>query len=361
MKNIAILTFSRACNYGAVLQAYALKKYLEGKKYNVQILNYKQSSIDNSSKIFQWKNKSGNISVRELISTLVYLKFRISRKLKFWQFSYKYLDRDTKVIHTHKDIPTNFDIYIHGSDQLWNPKLVGFDKVYWGYYKIKNDSYRITYAMSFESDSILKLRHENIKEALDHFKYISLREDFLIDRLLPFTQKNLYSVLDPTLLVNPNIWDKLYKKRNVKPYLFFYQVGVTALNKQIIDYISSKLKLKIKVVSGPILRRNIYKNNPSPKEFLTLLYNASFVVSTSFHATTFAIIFKKQFYTVAANSGSDVRYYSMLSKLSLNDRIINKIEDIDLSKTIDFCNVDIKLKKLRRESERYLEEALQYE
>lgn len=361
MKNIAILTFSRACNYGAVLQAYALKKYLEGKKYNVQILNYKQPFIDNSGKIFQWKNKFGNVSVRTLISTLVYLKFRISRKLNFLRFSYKYLDRDTKVIYTYKEIPTNFDIYIHGSDQLWNPKLVGFDKVYWGYYKIKSDSYRITYAMSFESDSISKQKQHDIKDALNNFKYISIREDFLIDSLSSFTKKNIYSVLDPTLLVNPNIWEKLYVKRNAKPYLLFYQVGVTDLNKQIINYISSRLKLKVKVISGPILRKNIYKNNPSPEEFLTLLYNASFIVSTSFHATTFAIIFKKQFYTIAANSGSDVRYYSLLSKLSLNDRIINKKDDIDLTKNIDYNNVSIKLEKLKIASEKYLTKALQDE
>lgn len=361
MKSIAILTFSRACNYGAVLQAYALKKYLENKNYNVQIINYKQKDIENSSKIFLWKDSNRKFSIRALISSLVYLKFRLSRKLKFWRFSCKYLDRNSKIIHTYKDIPTNFDIYIHGSDQLWNPKLVGFDKVYWGYYKIKNNSYRITYAMSFESNSISKLRQNDIKDALNNFKYISLREDFLIDNLSPFTQKNIYSVLDPTLLVNSNIWEKFCVKRNTKPYLLFYQVGVTDLNKHIINDISNKLNLKIKVVSGPILRRNFYKNNPSPEEFLTLLYNASFIVSTSFHATTFAIIFKKQFYTIAANSGSDIRYYSLLSKLSLSDRIINKKDDVDLSKHIDYNNVSIKLEKLKKESEEYLTKALQDE
>lgn len=350
MLRIAILTFSRACNYGAVYQAYSLKSYLEKMGHKVYILDYRQKNIENSYSSFSIANILKK--PKYLLSTIAYFYFRKNRNMQFKRFRKQYLNLSNPIYEIN-DI-NEYDLYIHGSDQLWNPKLVGYDKIFWGFYNSYNGM-KCTYAMSFESDSIDKLSGDQVKLGLENFDFISLREEYLIPKIRPYTNKFIYHTIDPTLLAGKDIWEKFIHKNETKdPYILFYQVGISKQTQDILNYLSKKLHLEVKIVSGPIMKYNLYKTNPSPEEFINLLYHAKYIVSTSFHATTFALLFHKEFYTIKVNSGSDVRYYSLLDSLGLSSRIISNKENINIDKKINYSEVDKELKKIRQGSINYL-------
>ena len=356
---IGILTFHRAHNYGAVLQAFALKSFLENKGYEVEIIDYRQPLIERSFSLFKVDtNCSFYATLRSLISSIIYWRFKWNRKRKFELFQKRYLSLSGKKVMVKDDIPVCYDIYIHGSDQVWNPKLVGNDAIYWGNYEIKKDSKRMTYAASFESDSIAKMEVDRLTSDLNNFKFISLREAKLIDLLQPFSDKLIYNVLDPTLLVDSFIWDKMLVRPKIeKKYVLVYQVGQNKNTIPLAKNIADQINARVIVVSAFIRKSNIYRNNPSPEELVGYFKHAACIVSTSFHATTFSLIFRRPFYTVAMGTGSDVRYTSLLASLGLENRIIYS-DDKPTFTEISYDEIFPKLEELRSNSLKYINKAI---
>lgn len=358
---IGILTFHCAHNYGAVLQAYALQEIIKELGHEVEIIDYRPDFLLTPYKTFSLKNIfSGNIKsiLKKMVSAFLTFPAKVKRRAKFNLFISTNLNSTSK--STGK-IPENYDLYIIGSDQVWNHRLTkGFNDVYWGYFKTKIAAKKITYAASFGD----ALNSENellfIQKALNNFDGISLREADYINLLKQFYKKEIYKVLDPTLLLNNNLWESVVIKPNIsKKYVLVYQVMRSNETLRIAKGIAEQIDGTVIEIPAMISIKNLRNKyiTTSPFEFIGWIKNASCVVTTSFHGTAFSIIFNKPFYTVNLADGSEKRAGDLLTSLNLNHRLISK-ESVIKFENIDYTNVGMKLQELQQNSIQYIENFL---
>lgn len=275
-----------------------------------------------------------------------------------------------------ENLNEQFGTFIVGSDQVWNAKNTK-DYIFPYYLDfVTTDKNIISYAASFGSDKpeISKRKINKIKKLLERFDAISVREDDGVDLIHKFFSEKIKckSVLDPTLLVDRNEYEKIINSECLctrqENYIGYYLLSndnkkMKKINKINLEKISEKLNLPLINVRGKetkFLGKNIFKYNSYP-QWLNDIKSASFIITDSFHGVCFSIIFKKNFIYIN-NVGGLNRLKSLLIKLNLEDRIYNSFENVDISdiynKNIDYDNVYKKLDIFRQESFDFLKTAL---
>ena len=360
MMKIGILTYHRSNNYGALLQAIALRKVLSDAGHQVSYIDYWPTFQRHRYLLFSWnwmmKTQKGlPKKIKYIKSCIANYKYRKTRKMVFSAFISEYI---LPYVSSQSD---SYDVVIHGSDQIWRkqPEINTYDPVYFGNNNIKARK-KITYAASM---GFLPNRDKDISILKDYLSYldcISVREK----NLLEFVSSLGYSarlVLDPTLLISSTQWKEFFKIKSVdKSYVFYYQLQNTFDIDKIRKF-SEIHNCDLKIISGKSKSfdssSDIYSIE-NPKQFLELLSNAKYVFTSSFHGLAFALLFHKQFYS---SFNKLDRAYSLLSSLGLLNRLIEpkadfSYEDIE----IDYNSVDDKLNKLRDESLSYLLEQCEF-
>lgn len=346
---IGILTFHRAHNYGAVLQAYALQTYLQSLNHTVELIDYRNEELLNVYKWFDF-NRFKTRHLNNIYKELKLILPRKKRFKKFDEFINRYLNLSPKEYSLN-----SYDVIIIGSDQVWNTNLTnGFDNMYWGNFKINNNCKLISYAASMQ-DEIPNGNISKIKKFLNNFNYISVREDSIAKILGTITNQNISVVIDPTLLLSKNQWKNLCSERIIKkPYLLLYQVRKNNKAPKIAEIIAQKLNLKLIYLSAGIDKN--YSNEviaAGPLDYINLFKYADFVVCTSFHGTVFSIIFNRPFCSVLLNDGKDNRVKSLLNKLNLNERGVENYNDAILN-DINWEKVQNSLSILKNNSKKYI-------
>ena len=359
---IGILTFHCAHNYGAVLQCYATQEFLRSNGYIVEVIDYRPEYLLNPYKLFNTKHLFDINPIRTIKNIIKYiLTFRLKyRRWKgFNKFIYNYLNLSNRVYK--RKIPSNYDIYIIGSDQIWNPQITnGFDPVFFGDFSFSKDSKRyIAYAASMESKNLNTEEKNFYKNSLRHFDSISVREIDLHKLLEPLIENNIKHVLDPTLMVSPNLWNhfKSYNP-NHKKYVVVYQVMTNKNTLRIANNIAKQIGAEVRILTAwlQIKTKNTFQD-ATPEDFVNTIRNAACIITTSFHGTAFSVIFNRPFYTIMLNEGTDSRSTSLLKSLGLNDRLIN-MNDSPTFSTIDYTEPNKRLEILRKESQDFLLKAL---
>ena len=357
---IGILTFHCAHNYGAVLQAYALQQYLLSNGHKVEIIDYRPDYLVEPYcvKLYWWRFLSKNpieCVKRFFGESFYYLPMRYIR----YYFFNRFIKNKFLLSKPIKDnqIPNDYDVYVVGSDQVWNPKIThGFDDVYFARFNFdKGNKQYISYGASMGKS---KLSDDEIKYLTDSFKLfdkISVRESVLVDMLQPITDKNIYHVLDPTLLVNSDFWNNLaVKPFKSKKYVLVYAITMDSIIMEKAKVIADCLNVEIvEITSGIVKERGKYQT-ASPSHFLGAIKNAEYVITTSFHATIFSILFKIPFYVIQMNSSENSRASSLLNMLGIKDRILLANEVVSLNKDIDWSFVEEKLEYYRLFSRKFL-------
>ena len=341
---IGILTFQNAHNWGASLQALALKTYLEKQGYDVKIINYINEEIEkNYKRREKVKFKfSGPISILKYIYHNIQSCYSAKQMAEKWdnfnEFISQYLLDKDKQIYTKEDVKnSDFDIIICGSDQIWNPKLTnGLDSIYFADGNIK--SKKIAYAASM---GIKKLEEDDenlFKQYLNNFDRISVREEDLQKYIKELTNKNVTKVVDPTLLLDQEDYLMIEVIPKEKDYLLLYELVPDYKMMKIAKKIAKQRNLKIVCLEyKKDIKKCFYKQlaNVGPAEFIGLLHNAKFVVTNSFHGTVFSILFEKEFYTIPINKMNS-RIENLLNICELENRCIKGEGEIDLTSKIDF-------------------------
>ena len=353
---IGILTFSCADNYGALLQAYALKKTLEGRGHTVEIINYQDKRIISLYKIFAFNRESLGGFLKSFIkSCLKILQKETSKKTKCNSFRNKYLSLTKKVYKIDEVSQLEFDAIIVGSDQVWNVKSTRQNVAY--FLPFDNSITKISYAASCGSTDVIKDNVDFFNQNLSRFDYISVREPSSANLLRSlFPNLDIYTASDPTLLASQDIWDQLIVHRIIsKKYVLIYRMTYNSLiEKTALEYAKNNNCIVVSVsnFNRPHKIKGIKDiRGIGPKEFLNLIYYADFVVTDSFHATAFSLIFKKQFASISHDTlGS--RTVDLLFSLNLNYRIVSSDERIQfvISNIIDYNDVSKKLAENRKES-----------
>lgn len=349
---IGILTFHRAINYGAVLQCYALKETIKSLGHEVGIIDYRPDYIERHRQLWQGFNflhtKSLCSRVKNCLLTPLMLFSRLDANRRFDSFIAKNFQL-SKRINNIKDIESNFDVIIIGSDQVWSPKICyGFDPIYWGQFPHKGTKL-ISYAASLgETSSISDFEWAEIKKRIGSFECVSVRESQLKDELHQRYGIDTTCTIDPSLLLNKNKYDCLVEEPNLDfKYVIAFSVVETP---NFIDYalnVASEMNCRLVLMSSrkPLIKhKNIVYVSPSIGSFLGLIKECQCVVTTSFHGTAFSIIYRKPFFTAA--HGKSSRVYNLLSKLGLEDRIVDMSNNCYSNNKVEGINYDEAEKKL---------------
>lgn len=364
---IGILTFHRATNYGAILQAYALVSYLKSLGNDVVIIDYKPA---NMGRLYASFKVHGIIKkIKRILLNLLMLPSLKERKKKrdmYWQYINKVLPL-SNIVYCDDDLPV-FDAIFVGSDQVWSTCFTdGIDKFYWGQFNRKGAKL-ISYAGSAAEDMSNSFTTNNNASLLRNFDAISVREDELkkyLEQKLP--EKKISKVLDPTLMAGVSFFEKLII--NVKPlnrpYIFIYQV-IRNKNKEIQDY-AKQLAVKkgcdiVEIVNS---RLHVYHNGIltisdeliNPTEFVSLYKYADYVITTSFHGTAFSLLFNRPFSVVSVSPVVDSRAKDLLEQLGIGDRMIELPQALD-DKELDWQQINTNLEIYRKPSRNFINESL---
>ncbi len=329
-KKIGIITMHRINNYGSVLQAFALQYIIEKMGFDVQLIDY------NYPNIFQYTRGVAlpkNDWKAKVIKSMSWLHPYNRYDYKFQDFRNRYFKlspyyKDFDVIH-QKAI--SYDLYITGSDQVWNPKFTKGDTTFLLDFAEKNAN-KISYASSFSCTQLGKEYEATYSELLAQYQAISVREWGGVELVKRLTGQQAVITVDPTLLLDDNAWKTVvskrcrYSKNYILLYVLSYSFNPVPYIYDLALYLSRKLNLQI-VVLGKHPYLSKYKNVESildagPLEFLQLIENAVCVVTSSFHGTAFSVNYKKPVYAVVNDKNDDDRVSSFLSDLSLDESII---------------------------------------
>lgn len=376
MKKCGIITYFGE-NYGACLQAYAVQEIMENYGFDSEIINYLPSFETSKVQIYFRKVKYlANINkyLKEKKIMIKYSTQRLNRSKKFREFIDEYLKITEKKYSGLSDLKQanfDYDIYITGSDQLWNPFHHKCNPIYFLDF-VCNNKRRIAFAPSIAISEIPNKYKKEMTRLLNNIDYISVREDInvkTVNNLVPL--KEISHVLDPTLMLTKEDWDKIISEPiYTEPYIFCYLFGTLDYIGEFVKYV--KDKTGIKVVSVPYNVRELKNGdtqnlfNVGPLDFVNLIKNSSLVITDSFHATAFSINYQKSFYTLLRQNTNNPnnmnsRFFSILKLVGLEERLIMpesdfstmKIENIDYEKPMK--KLDIARKKTRDYLERSFE------
>jgi len=358
---IGVLTFHAAHNYGAVLQAYGTQEYLKSLGHEVEIIDYRPEYIVSPYKLIDSKRvfyKNPIKTAKRLLGEIMTFHRLALRYSRFNNFISKKLRLSKSVLST---IPPSYDAYIFGSDQIWNPKITkGFDKVFFGDFAAKEGAKKIAYAASMEAIELSERQKEFFANTLKNLDSIGVREFQLQNLLQPLSDKPITTVLDPTLLLESNEWGKIAVKPKInQKYVLVYQVRVNEATLKIANDIAEQIGgVVIQLAANVDWKIIKYRyQSASVEEFLGWIKYADCVVTTSFHGTVFASIFNRPFYTISLHDGADSRSGSLLQNLGLSDRLIS-IGTSPVFKEINYSEANIKLDAVRKESYKFLLDAL---
>lgn len=328
-------------NYGNRLQNYALQQVLRQQECSVETLH--RSSI--SCNIPVWKR-----CVQDMLQT---------KAAKFRKFD-SHIDFADLVIGRDdypSDISDRYDYFVSGSDQVWNPHY-DFVAGKCDFLEFARDNQKISYAASFGVSEIPSERKTEYAEYLKTFKAISVREKQGSKIVEELADRKATVVLDPTLLLDEIEWKKVEKKPAFCPkkkYVLVYALGDKS------NHFKEKikqLKEEYEIFDARSLQKNGKELPVGPSEFVYSIRNAEEVLTDSFHATVFSIIFHKKFVTF---NRPGLNMNSRIESLAELVGIVNRMTecgDLNGEAEIDYVKVDKILDKERKKSIDFLKKAL---
>lgn len=331
---VGILTFHCAENFGAVLQAYALQTFLEQRGHEVQIIDYRPRYVCDKYNYFDdyFKTsykKSWILFGKLLIYNILTIEDKRKRKKGFNNFVFNFLKLTKKAYMTYEELnkginELEIDAIVCGSDQIWNPNVCeGLDPVYFAdftYFSGKAISYAASIGQSVEKEYL-----QEYKQYMEKLDCISVREEKCKESL-QFIREDIQVVPDPVFLIEKSMWENLINEyQNQGKYILLYLLEESEQAYQLVEKMASEKNAKvIEIVINKKLSNRKRKFNTyascAPMEFVALIKNAEFVVTNSFHATAFSIIFNKEFCAVRHSVRTE-RIENLLQKFGMEERL----------------------------------------
>ena len=365
---IAVITLHHVRNQGSLLQTYATQSFLNGAGYDCTVIDYIPVGLSLKKGIATIK-KSGNPLKDAVRKCGAGIAFSLQQSMvrRFLRENVKLTER---VYHTYKELaddPPVADVYISGSDQIWNTQNANDPDDIKGYYLrfAPAGRKRISYASSIGKDSFDGQEAKTVSKYLGDYGAISVREKQAVELLGSIGVKNAVHVVDPTLLLCAEEWKAFCKKnkgkKRKKPYIFVYnlnrnphikQMAVNLAKKENLDIVNFADTLDfIKGVDNALFN--------SPHDFLSYLASASYVLTDSFHGTAFSINMGKQFVVFPAPRFNS-RIESLLELFDLSDRLWTPEMGVDfIPERIDYERVENRLEEERQRCRQWLIEAIE--
>lgn len=368
-KRVGILTFHASHNYGSVLQAYALSKQLEIMGYHPEIINLRNQAQREAYRTFQTKG----VGLKKILHTLYAISIypaAVRRTRNFETFINQILPITKQCFTSGRELrgTTNYDLYLCGSDQVWNPACQDFESAYYLDF-VTNGAKRISYAPSLGKASFKENDLTTIRELLENIDCISCREADGAAILRNLTDKPVTEVCDPVVLLGRKNWDKFAQKPDIdEPYILTYFLENNHGGKQYLDKLKAQTGYRVICLNEDIRdlgKGYTHKIDVTPQEFVGLFQYAALVYTNSFHGTAFSTIFNRPFLTVVGRSyevnNNDSRKICYLRSLGLQGRIV--LDQLPSSEvylqTDDLLLAERKIDVIRETSYQYLKSALE--
>ena len=378
MKKIGIVTILKVNNYGAELQAYATQEFLKSMGYEAEIIDYlfyknpqhKRTRLSKPLFAFPLKKRVAEF-VYPLLSDLRNIsngKTLARRKNRFENFH----RLNTSMSPTYRsidelyDAEMDYDVYLTGSDQVWNPGIYTSIAPYFLDFAPKGCR-RVAYAASFGVSQIPSDAIPYYKKFLSTYDAIGVREKNGVDLVKDISDKKAQWVLDPTLLLTKDEWLKVASPVEIpKEYILLYELTPCPYIRQLAEHVCKERNLSVVRVCKDANKEDkddaiLNITDAGPAEFLYLFVNASMVITNSFHGTAFSINFQRPFYTVLPKrKQNNSRQRSLLELVDLTDRLL--VEDSPFPNAekweVDYNKATILLEQERTKSTQFLKNAI---
>lgn len=260
----------------------------------------------------------------------------------------------------------DYDVYVVGSDQVWNPSASSSIEPYFLTFAPK-EAKKISYASSFGVSNIPASLYDKYKKLLSNIDSLSVREQTGVCLVKALTGRDATCVLDPTLLLNKEQWGNIMLAYPHMPsrYILVYQLLPSETLPSLAKSIGEEMKCPVYYLAKRAYAVNAPKGmrvikDAGPAEFLWLIKNASCVVTNSFHGTAFSVNFGTLFYTVLkSDRGGNARITSLLNSVNLMDRIVYEGDVMSSFSAFDTDLVQKEIEALRNDSFSFLKNALE--
>lgn len=368
---IGILTFYWADNNGALLQAYALKHYLEKLGEQVRMIPYAPYKMTSTYWLCPFWARLENGSLRyQFLRYNFYRNLRVAlrferRRFLMRAFRRRYLTSKLPVRKAENLSFLPFQSVLIGSDQVWNPQItVGLDDAYIGNIPRRGNCRLISYAASFGGASFTEADREKFRQKVGGFHAVSVREKSGVDFTQQLLGRKVYHVLDPTLLLDREEWEKIGRPPSERDYVLLYMMPYEESLLRWAQAFAARLGKKLIAFANPGSTYHMREFEPAsgvgPAEFIGYVQNACCVLTSSFHGTAFSILFEKPFLTFCLGPRSG-RQRNLLESLGLLSHLWEMDKDADpmeIWEGTDWEQVRARLAAKREQSERFLAESL---
>ncbi|MBQ5982976.1 MAG: polysaccharide pyruvyl transferase family protein [Prevotella sp.] len=376
---IGIMTQPLFCNYGGIIQCYALQMTLKRMGHETIILQreFKKKYTIKGACIYYVKH-----IIKLLLGRQSSWHYYVNqRKLDYIaQNTYKFIDKNikprSKKCYSTEELQKvvnelNLNAIIVGSDQVWRPNYSPCLPNYFLNYLGKDNTIkRISYGASFGTDkwTFTDELTATCGELLRKFHAVSVREQSAIKLCKDYFNVDASQVLDPTMLLDANDYKKLIpQKQKVRGELFCYVLDRNQEKENLISHISSVTHLNA-FESMPELQQSTYNLygdidkciSPPLEDWLSAFIEADMVVTDSFHGTVFSIIFNKPFWVIGNEKRGMSRFQSLLSMYNLEERLIvtTSLNKINFTKSIEWEEINKRKHSLQKISIDFLQHAL---
>lgn len=358
---VGILTFHRADNYGAMLQAYALMTELNDLGCNAEIIDYRCDAIENQYYPYKMLPSKRRNFIKwgwHLCKNFWVIPKKNKNGIKCKEFRDKYfkMSRSVKTASDRAAIENEYDLIITGSDQIWSYAITRCADDWYCFKRSGGKAYIASYAASVGSVAQFNTHFFEYEDRLKAYDAISVREEDAKEYLEKKLNRPIQKVLDPTLIVDPDIWNKVAVSPRNDHYVFYYDVERNEVANQIANETANKEGIPLVHYDQKKFTDKNLALDAGPDEFIGLIRNADYVVTSSFHGTVFSTLYKKKFVSVL-HPTTGARVKTLLTDLNLADRICTSVDGFH-GFSDDFHDSDERLEKLRKESINYLKEVI---
>ncbi|MBU3682097.1 MAG: polysaccharide pyruvyl transferase family protein [Flavobacterium sp.] len=364
-RKILTITCHNVYNHGATLQQLALLKQLETMGFEATTINY---TPDYLSQHFKWTKVSNAFFAKNRLLKWMYwvLKFpqnvwNRQRKWRFDAFESKTLRIYPEKFTSNEALKTNLpeaDAYICGSDQIWNSYFQnGKDPAFYLDF-VPENKLKISYAASFAIDALAEELKPFVKDKISRLDWVSVREASGVQLVKDLGIENVSQVLDPVFLLDPSYWYTFVKPISGK-YIFIYDFDSNPVLREFALQQAKARGLQIYTVNNNIgyAHKNFYLYGPDV--FLSLLHGAELVLTNSFHAVAFSLIFQKQFLVFNRAEKINTRMRDLLDSLHLSHVLVSSLDECKLALVpIEYSCVAVKLTEAKQRSQEFLTTAL---
>lgn len=384
LKKIGIITYYyKSQNYGGNLQAYALSQVLIEQGYAAEQISFPRVFTENRTV------KRKRLFRRDLLKVCFrkfsYLMYRFfarqenkkhriqeRREKAFSTFNQKVIPHSEQ-IYAKETLPQSvevYDIFITGSDQVWN--FFGDTHSYLLDF-VPSDKTKMSYAASIAKDSLSEEQKDILRNSLKDYKAVSVREKSAAKLLEGLSPVDVQVVLDPTLLLTREDWDKVCADRVIeKKYLLCYFLGDNRKERKLAEQFAKEkglLLVAIPHTSGIKLMDRKFGDerlyDVSPEQFLSLIKHAEYVFTDSFHAVVFSNIYQKQYFVFNRSKNGEMssRIVDITELFHRKDRFCagqerENMQYITSLPDIDYTKANEDFEKIKQESIAFLEKNL---